>query len=198
MLIMLIMLGLNSGIVSARLQGTSDEIWANNSIIEPNILYPSRSSAIDTTSNKGLSPVEWAKSGVFGSNDPAIGAGQTVDATQVTLSNAETETEVNSPRFFAPESSGTFQRPVPPSPLQTILSKIIVIDEDADFGAAGYNFPGTGSSKDPYHIEGFSITNSTGPLISIQNTATYVIIQDNLLNGVNWAYNGISLDSPGE
>jgi parallel beta-helix repeat protein len=58
----------------------------------------------------------------------------------------------------------------------------IHILNDSAFGPTGYNFPGTGTINDPYVIEGYNITSSTGPLIQIENTTKYFQLNNNILN----------------
>ncbi|MFW9993622.1 MAG: right-handed parallel beta-helix repeat-containing protein [Candidatus Odinarchaeota archaeon] len=65
----------------------------------------------------------------------------------------------------------------------------IYINDDGDFAALG--FPGSGTSGDPYRIEKYTITSSTETLIHVQNTRSFFIIGDNLLNGMDGSYPGI-------
>lgn len=69
----------------------------------------------------------------------------------------------------------------------------ISISSNSQFGSAG--FPGEGTIDDPYRIEGFNITDSVGPLISIKDTTVYFIISSNLLDGVTVASSGIRLSN---
>ncbi|UCG01429.1 MAG: right-handed parallel beta-helix repeat-containing protein [Candidatus Heimdallarchaeota archaeon] len=52
-------------------------------------------------------------------------------------------------------------------------------------------FPGSGTIDDPYLIEGFSITASSESLISISGTTAYFCVRSNILNGLNFAPEGI-------
>ncbi|MHA2296655.1 MAG: NosD domain-containing protein [Candidatus Hodarchaeales archaeon] len=69
----------------------------------------------------------------------------------------------------------------------------IFITSNADFGPSGYNFPGNGTISFPYVIEGYLISNSTTKLIHIQDTTVHFVIRNNILNGINGGFNGISL-----
>ncbi|MFX1286644.1 MAG: right-handed parallel beta-helix repeat-containing protein, partial [Promethearchaeota archaeon] len=69
----------------------------------------------------------------------------------------------------------------------------ITILNDSAFGPIGYNFPGTGTANDPYLIEGYNITDSSGTLIHIENTIVCFIIQDCILDGISKAHKGIYL-----
>ncbi|UCG02895.1 MAG: right-handed parallel beta-helix repeat-containing protein [Candidatus Heimdallarchaeota archaeon] len=67
------------------------------------------------------------------------------------------------------------------------------IDDNADFGPAGYNFTGDGTFNKPYLIEGYQITNNSFHLIHIENTTAFFKISSNLLNGISRNYNGVFL-----
>ncbi len=65
----------------------------------------------------------------------------------------------------------------------------IDILNDSAFGPSGYNFTGIGTYNDPYLIENYNITASSGPLIHIENTTKYFNISNCYLNGLDSAYN---------
>ena len=69
--------------------------------------------------------------------------------------NSISVTDQSSKKFSSILSSFTLQNP-------------IFIDDDSDFGASGYNFPGSGTSTNPYVIEGYNITDLSTNLIEIQ------------------------------
>jgi parallel beta-helix repeat protein len=69
----------------------------------------------------------------------------------------------------------------------------IEILNNSAFGPTGYNFPGTGTTNDPYLIDGYNITDSSGTLIHIENTTAHFMIQDCLLDGISKAKTGIYL-----
>lgn len=68
----------------------------------------------------------------------------------------------------------------------------IYIDGDADFTsqAAAEGWPGSGTSSDPYIIEGYTIDRggSAGHCININNTRLYFIIKDCVLTGASATY----------
>lgn len=50
---------------------------------------------------------------------------------------------------------------------------------DSDFGSSKYNFPGSGTEKDPYIIAGYGISTTGGPGISIseqRNISLFVTV----------------------
>ncbi|MHA2333323.1 MAG: right-handed parallel beta-helix repeat-containing protein, partial [Candidatus Hodarchaeales archaeon] len=61
----------------------------------------------------------------------------------------------------------------------------------ADFNSQGFN--GSGTIDDPYRIEGFDITASSGKLIYISGTTVYFRIVNNYINGLTTATFGIYL-----
>lgn len=79
--------------------------------------------------------------------------------------------------------------------IQYIINSTIDIDNDTAFGPSGYNFPGSGIEGDPYIIAGMNITSNSADLIDISDTTKYFDIKDNLLDGINASYNGISLSN---
>jgi parallel beta-helix repeat protein len=89
------------------------------------------------------------------------------------------------------DSSNNFKKYVPHEPIS--------IKGDTDFTVL--QFPGNGSSENPYIIEGFNITgsfsitrpgDSTESLIHIEDTTVYFHIRANFLNG---AIDGIHLEN---
>ncbi|MFX1282381.1 MAG: NosD domain-containing protein, partial [Promethearchaeota archaeon] len=68
----------------------------------------------------------------------------------------------------------------------------IIITNDNNFSSQG--FPGLGTIDDPYRIENFNITTSTGASIAIYDTDTYFCIRNNLLNGLFTASSGIEFN----
>ncbi|MHA1203290.1 MAG: NosD domain-containing protein [Candidatus Heimdallarchaeaceae archaeon] len=62
---------------------------------------------------------------------------------------------------------------------------------DSDFGPSKYNFPGSGTEKDPYVIAGYGITTTLASGISISDTTKYFIIR---YCYVNTNYSGILID----
>ena len=69
-------------------------------------------------------------------------------------------------------------------------TRIEILSND-DFGPSNYNFPGSGAQNDPYVIEGYSIADSSGTLIHIENTTAYFVIQNCILDGINRGHDGI-------
>ena len=73
----------------------------------------------------------------------------------------------------------------------------ISIDGDAELSQVANS--GTGSSEDPYLIEGWDIPHNQGEAISIQNTTKYFRIQncwlENSNTSFNWMSTGILIDS---
>ena len=67
----------------------------------------------------------------------------------------------------------------------------ITITSNAEFTSFG--FPGTGTSNDPFLIEGFNLTSTSKVLISITQVSAYFIISNNILNGLNSTAVAISL-----
>ncbi|MHA2245509.1 MAG: right-handed parallel beta-helix repeat-containing protein, partial [Candidatus Hodarchaeales archaeon] len=67
----------------------------------------------------------------------------------------------------------------------------IIISSDSDF----VRFPGSGTSEDPYRIEGYNISSPDGDLIAISNTKSYFSICNNYLNGLSTAWGGIVLQT---
>jgi len=65
----------------------------------------------------------------------------------------------------------------------------IEILNDSAFGPTGYNFNGNGDFNDPYLIENYNITASSGSLIHIENTTKYFKMSNCYLNGLDSAYN---------
>ncbi|MHA2339233.1 MAG: right-handed parallel beta-helix repeat-containing protein [Candidatus Hodarchaeales archaeon] len=62
------------------------------------------------------------------------------------------------------------------------------------FDNTGFSiFPGQGTLRDPYRIEGWNITSSSGPLIDIRNTNVNFKVENNLINGLGSANRGIYL-----
>ena len=55
--------------------------------------------------------------------------------------------------------------------------------------------PGEGTKGNPYIIEGLNITGSTGILLLIEDTTVYFRIQNNIINGVTGASDGIYLSN---
>ena len=80
---------------------------------------------------------------------------------------------------------------IPPLLSQYVAHEPISIQGDGDFAAFG--FPGEGSVDNPYRIEGLNITSASHRLIHIEDTMAYFCIQNNLLNGLNDTWTGISL-----
>ena len=74
----------------------------------------------------------------------------------------------------------------------TIHEPIEILNNSA-FGTSGYNFPGGGTVSNPYQITGYNITDSSKPLIYIENTTAYFVIQDCHLDGINKVHDGIYL-----
>ncbi|MFX1507123.1 MAG: right-handed parallel beta-helix repeat-containing protein [Promethearchaeota archaeon] len=64
-------------------------------------------------------------------------------------------------------------------------------DEDFITQATAENWPGEGTKVNPIIIEGYTITATEGPLISISDTIFYFIIRNNLLNGSHAPTEGI-------
>ena len=62
---------------------------------------------------------------------------------------------------------------------------------DSDFGPSKYNFPGSGTEKDPYVIAGYGITTTLATGISISDTTKYFIIR---YCYVSTNYSGILID----
>ncbi|MFX0183637.1 MAG: nitrous oxide reductase family maturation protein NosD [Candidatus Hodarchaeota archaeon] len=58
----------------------------------------------------------------------------------------------------------------------------ISISSNGDFISQGY--PGSGTPDDPFLIEGYNITASSGTLIEIRDTSAYFRLANNLLNGM--------------
>jgi parallel beta-helix repeat protein len=58
----------------------------------------------------------------------------------------------------------------------------IFIEDNADFAA--YGFPGDGTQQNPYLISNYYFMDSSGVLITIQNTTAYFKISYNVLNGL--------------
>ncbi|MFX0087801.1 MAG: right-handed parallel beta-helix repeat-containing protein [Candidatus Hodarchaeota archaeon] len=71
----------------------------------------------------------------------------------------------------------------------------IVIIGNSDFGPSKYDFPGLGTKSNPYVIEGYNITDSSGKLIYIVNTTAFFVIQDCILDGINRVYPGIEFSN---
>jgi parallel beta-helix repeat protein len=67
----------------------------------------------------------------------------------------------------------------------------ILITSNEDFASQG--FPGSGTKDDPYLIEGYSISEASGVVISIFATDAYFIIRENLIEGQDSAEWGIYL-----
>lgn len=65
----------------------------------------------------------------------------------------------------------------------------IFISNDGDFTSQG--FPGSGTQNDPYIIEGYRISGSSGDLIYVRHTTSYFIIRNNILDGSKVAIRGI-------
>lgn len=62
---------------------------------------------------------------------------------------------------------------------------------DSDFGPSKYNFPGSGTEKDPYGISGYNITTTLASGISISDTTKFFIIR---YCHINTNYSGILID----
>jgi parallel beta-helix repeat protein len=77
--------------------------------------------------------------------------------------------------------------------IQYTINSTFDIDNDTAFGPSGYNFPGSGIEGDPYIIAGMNITSNSANLIDISDTTKYFVINDNLLDGLNGNFVGISL-----
>ncbi|MHA2101043.1 MAG: NosD domain-containing protein [Candidatus Kariarchaeaceae archaeon] len=75
------------------------------------------------------------------------------------------------------------------SSTQYNVSTAISIIGDSGFSG----FPGSGTLVDPYRIEGWNITASSGSLIYVSGTTAHFTIGNNLLNGMTTAYRGIYL-----
>ena len=73
----------------------------------------------------------------------------------------------------------------------------INITSNLDFTVADGVIRGSGTANDPYVIEGWNITSSTGPAISISNTDAFVVIRNSSFKGSSYfALNdGISIQS---
>ncbi|MFX0183951.1 MAG: nitrous oxide reductase family maturation protein NosD, partial [Candidatus Hodarchaeota archaeon] len=69
----------------------------------------------------------------------------------------------------------------------------IKIFNNSAFGDDGYDFNGTGTSNDPYLIDGYNITDSTSYLIHIENTTLYFRISNCYLNSKHSAVAHINL-----
>ncbi|MFQ5981178.1 MAG: right-handed parallel beta-helix repeat-containing protein [Candidatus Heimdallarchaeota archaeon] len=67
----------------------------------------------------------------------------------------------------------------------------ISISSNSEFSSLG--FSGSGTPEDPFRIEDFNITASSGTLIAISNTTAYFSLSKNLLNGLTTASSGIGL-----
>ncbi|MFX1511088.1 MAG: NosD domain-containing protein, partial [Promethearchaeota archaeon] len=74
------------------------------------------------------------------------------------------------------------------TPLYTDHVPIKILNDSA-FGPTFYNFTGSGTPAQPYLIDGYNITDSSGDLIHIENTTACFRISNNLLNGVYDVYN---------
>lgn len=72
-----------------------------------------------------------------------------------------------------------------------ISSDIISIYSDEDI--LDYSFLGMGSPEQPYLIDGYNITSSSGTCIFIQNTTKHITIQNCFLKN-NYVYSGILID----
>lgn len=62
---------------------------------------------------------------------------------------------------------------------------------DSDFGSSKYNFPGSGTEKDPYLITGYRISTTITSGIYITDTTKYFIVYNCY---VNTNYSGIYID----
>jgi parallel beta-helix repeat protein len=71
----------------------------------------------------------------------------------------------------------------------------ITILNDTAFGPLGYNFPGSGSSSDPFRIEGYNITDSIMNLIHIENTTKYFSINNSIFDCQGSSFYGIYLSN---
>ena len=80
-----------------------------------------------------------------------------------------------------------------PQRITRISHAPIFISGDGDFitQATAENWPGEGTIVNPIIIEGYTITATEGPLISISDTIFYFIIRNNLLNGSHAPTEGI-------
>lgn len=67
----------------------------------------------------------------------------------------------------------------------------ISINGDSEFRG----FPGNGTLINPYRIEGYNITASSGPLISVSGTTVHFSIKKNRLNGMSTAWEGVSIQN---
>lgn len=67
----------------------------------------------------------------------------------------------------------------------------INISSDSDFASQGFN--GSGTTDDPYLIEGFNITAGSSELITIKDTTVHFSIKNNFLNGLSIALKAIVL-----
>lgn len=65
----------------------------------------------------------------------------------------------------------------------------------SDFQLNNSGFPGNGTVDDPIRIEGYNITASSGDLIFIQDTTFYFRVENNYLNGLTTADDGISFQN---
>ncbi|MFX0181580.1 MAG: right-handed parallel beta-helix repeat-containing protein, partial [Candidatus Hodarchaeota archaeon] len=70
----------------------------------------------------------------------------------------------------------------------------IDIDNDTAFTTV-YNLPGSGNETDPYIIAGMNISSSSANLIDISDTTKHFVIKNNLLDGLNGNFVGISLSN---
>jgi len=71
----------------------------------------------------------------------------------------------------------------------------INILNNSAFGSSGYNFPGSGTSSNPYLIQGFNITDGSSELINISNTNMYFEVRNCYLDGLDNSYDIILLDN---
>ena len=72
-----------------------------------------------------------------------------------------------------------------------IITGPISISSNSEFSSLG--FPGAGTSKNPYRIEGFNLIGSSNTMISISGTTDNFIINNNRLKGLSGCYWVINL-----
>ena len=73
-----------------------------------------------------------------------------------------------------------------------MVSDPIVIYDNSEF--ADFGFPGSGTSADPYIIEGKEFSASDSSLISISGTTLYFLIENNTFDGQGSSHEAIYLD----
>jgi parallel beta-helix repeat protein len=98
------------------------------------------------------------------------------------------KTNVNIEKLSIEESKGLIYS-------NTSISSIdqVKISSNEDFKV--FNFPGAGTSEDPYRIEGWNLNRSSGSFIIIQDTNVHVLIRNNKFNGLDETQHGIELNN---